>query len=132
SQRAAIPRFVARIWESARRTRRDLVMFTRLLLALAAAASAFFPLGAGAATSAQLVTPQAVSVAGGESQVFSVRFYDALGRPAVGETVQFFNDACGSFSNGGFLMSVPTDATGMASVDFTAMSPAGITCWVTA
>src|SRR6185369_14527495 len=42
-----------------------------------------------AAASAQALTPIDVSVLGNESKVFSVRFLDAAGAPAVGESVQF-------------------------------------------
>ena len=107
-------------------------MSARSFLALAAAALVLLAPVAKAANSAQPLTPQAVSVAGGESQVFSVRFFDALGHAAVGETVHFTNDACGRFSNGGFAMDVVTDATGMASATFTASIPGGITCHVLA
>jgi hypothetical protein len=100
-------------------------MLRRILFA------AFALLGAGlahAASSVQQLTPQAMSVAGGESQVFTVRFFDALGAPAVGEAVRFSNDACGTFSNGGFFIDTHTDAMGMASATFTALNPPGITC----
>lgn len=100
----------------------------RFLLALFLALAS---LAAGAATSGYALSPQRVSVAGGESQVFSVRFFDALGQPAVGETVVFANDACGRFSNGFFVMNTVTDMTGAASATFTA-NPQGITCWVSA
>lgn len=95
-----------------------------LFLALAAAPAA-------AATSAVAVTPQKASVLGGESQVFAARFFDPLGRPAAGEAVQFVNDACGTFANGGSLIMVTTDASGLASAVFTAR-PQGITCRVAA
>ena len=85
---------------------------------------------ANAASSVQLVTPQAMSVAGGESQVFTVRFFNALGAPAVGETVRFSNDACGTFAGGGFFVDTRTDATGSTSASFTAMNPPGITCTI--
>ncbi len=84
-----------------------------------------------AAASAQALTPLNASVAGNESQVFAARFFDALGRPAVGETVTFANDACGFFPNGQFQVAVTTDATGLAATTFTAM-PQGIGCWVVA
>lgn len=89
------------------------------------------PVVAHAAASVQLVTPTNTSVLGGERQVYSVRFFDALGRPSAGETVVFANDACGSFDNGGFSTSAVTDASGTASVGFTARAQ-GITCWITA
>lgn len=95
-----------------------------LFLALAAAPAA-------AATSAVALTPQSVGVLGGESREFAARFFDALGRPAAGEAVQFVNDACGTFANGSPVITVTTDATGLASATFTARNQ-GITCWVAA
>ena len=95
------------------------------LLALAAAQ-------AHAASSAQLLTPQRMSVAGGETKRFSVRFLDAMGHAAAGEPVRFANDSCGSFANGQFFFDTTTGADGVASADFTALSPAGITCWLVA
>jgi len=95
-----------------------------LFLALAAVPSA-------AATSAIALTPQNVGVLGGESREFAARFFDALGRPAAGEAVQFVNDACGTFANGSPVITVTTDATGLASATFTARNQ-GITCWVAA
>ena len=89
------------------------------------------PAAAHAAASVQLVTSANTSVLGGERQVYSVRFFDALGRPVAGETVVFANDACGFFDNGGFSTSAVTDASGTASAGFTAR-PQGITCWITA
>jgi len=100
-------------------------MSSRFVFAFAALATAFT---AHAASSVQLVTPQAMSVAGGESQVFTARFFDALGAPAAGATVRFSNDACGTFSGGGFFIDTRTDATGAASATFTALNPPGITC----
>src|SRR5258706_2380265 len=58
--------------------------FLSVLLALIAGEAA-------AAASAVSLTPSKVSVLASTTQVFSVRFLDASGRPAVGETVQFFN-----------------------------------------
>lgn len=84
-----------------------------------------------AAAIAQPLTPINESVAGNETQVFAVRFFDALGRPSVGEAVSFANDACGYFPNGLFQIAVTTDATGLASTTFTAM-PQGIGCWLVA
>ena len=84
-----------------------------------------------AAASAQALTPMNTSVLGGERQVYSVRFLDAAGQPAVGESVIFDNDACGFFDNGSFVASTRTDANGVASVGFTARAQ-GITCWITA
>src|SRR5690349_7300832 len=92
---------------------------------LAAVPSAF------AATSAQLVTPLNVSVLGGTTETFQVRFFNGLNQPAVNEAVTFGNDACGWFGNGGFSQTVHTDLTGLATVTFTAFNQ-GITCWVTA
>jgi hypothetical protein len=100
--------------------------FLALLLMLGLAAGP-----ARAATSAIAMTPQSVGVLGGESREFAARFFDPLGRPAVGEPVQFVNDACGTFANGSPVITVATDATGLASATFTAR-PQGITCWVTA
>lgn len=98
---------------------------------LAALAVLVSPL-AHAASSAQLLTPQAMSVAGGETKAFSARFFDALGQPVAGQAVRFGNDACGFFPNGGFFMDTVTDTTGTATLNFTAMIPAGITCWLNA
>ncbi len=89
------------------------------------------PHAAWAAVSAQPLTPSNTSVMGGERQVYSVRFFDGLGQPAVGESVSFFNDACGFFDNGGFSATVVTDMSGVASIGFTARMQ-GITCWVVA
>lgn len=105
-------------------------MIARLLLALLV----LFPLGAleaHAAARAQMLTPRNTSVLGGERQVYSVRFYDALNLPAVGESVRFSNDACGTFSNGAFVVDVLTDSSGVASATFTARNQ-GIGCWITA
>jgi hypothetical protein len=95
-----------------------------LLLALCAS-------WAHAATSVTPLTPLRQSVAGGESQVFSVRFTDAAGRPAAHEIATFSNDACGTFQNGQFAIGVRTDNDGVASATFTAR-PQGIVCWITA
>lgn len=84
-----------------------------------------------AASSAVTVTPANVAVPGGETREFAARFYDGLGQPVVGENVQFVNDACGTFGNGGFVQTVRTDATGLATVTFTARNQ-GITCYVAA
>ena len=89
------------------------------------------PLPARAAASAQALSPHSVSILGGTSRDFSVRFFDGTGRPSVGETVFFSNDACGFFQNGSGGVSVTTDATGTATARFTARNQ-GITCWVTA
>ena len=84
------------------------------------------------ASSAQVVTPRYTSVVGGESQVFIARFVDGAGRPAVGETVRFTNDACGLFPNGQASYDTVTDMNGVASARFTASNPPGITCWINA
>jgi hypothetical protein len=95
-----------------------------LLVAFVAAAATAAP----AASSVLLLTPQSMSVAGGETKLFSARFFDALGQPSAGETARFSNDACGRFPNGGFIMDTVTDASGTATLGFTALNPAGITC----
>ena len=100
-----------------------------LRIALAALAVSISPL-VHSASSVQLMTPQAMSVAGGESQGVTVRFFDAFGAPAVGEPVRFSNDACGTFAGGGFFVDTHTDAMGSASATFTAMNPPGITCTI--
>ena len=87
---------------------------------------------AHAATSGQRVSLSPVSVAAADSIVLRARFFDALGNPSVGETVQWGNDAIGFFPNNGFSATSTTDATGTASMTFTALSPAGITGVVTA
>jgi hypothetical protein len=87
------------------------------------------PAAVHAATTAQLLTPLNTSVLGGERQVYSVRFLDAAGRPAVGESVLFDNDACGLFDGGSFTAATRTDANGVASMGFTARAQ-GITCWI--
>lgn len=83
---------------------------------------------AHAATSAVALSPLKSSVAAGESQVFSAKFFDAAGRPAAGETVSFSNDACGRFPNGQFFASATTDADGVASLTFTALQTGAIGC----
>ncbi len=103
-------------------------MIARLLLA-AVGFGALAP--AGAATSVQMLTPPYTSVLGNEKRVYSVRFFNGLNQPAVGETVRFSNDACGFFQNGQFAVDVGTDTTGVASATFTAR-PQGIGCWITA
>lgn len=102
-----------------------------MLIRLLFACLSFCLAGLGhAASGVQLVTPQKTSVAGGESRVYSARFFTALGAPAAGETVRFSNDACGRFANGGFFIDTLADATGTASATFTASNPPGITCTV--
>ena len=76
---------------------------------LAASLWFFFCAVAHAATSGQALTPVNVSVLGNETKTFSVRFTEAAGRPAVGETVQFVNDACGWFPNNSAVASTRTD-----------------------
>ncbi|HEX4330637.1 MAG TPA: hypothetical protein VH040_00740, partial [Usitatibacter sp.] len=105
-------------------------MLARSLLLLAALAS--FATASFAASTAQFVTPQRMSVAGGETKRFSVQFLDSIGHPSVGESVRFVNDSCGRFSNGLFFFDTLTDSDGIANADFTALIPAGITCWLTA
>jgi hypothetical protein len=83
------------------------------------------------ATSAQMLTPAYTSVLGGEQQVYSVRFFSTPNVPAAGETVRFSNDVCGWFQNGQFAIDVMTDASGTASVTFTAFNQ-GLGCWITA
>lgn len=98
-----------------------------LLLGLALAASAVH-----AASSGVPLSPERTSVEADFSQVFSAKFVDASGQPAVGETVLFSNDACGRFPNGSFFATTTTDASGIASMTFTAMQPGGTVCSVVA
>jgi hypothetical protein len=100
-----------------------------LRLAAAAAALAASAAPALAATYAQPITPVQQSVAGNETQVFSVRFLNASGAPAPNEAATFSNDACGTFPNGQFNYTTPTDANGVASAAFTAW-PQGIVCHI--
>ncbi|HXN16033.1 MAG TPA: hypothetical protein VN878_06630 [Usitatibacter sp.] len=106
-------------------------MHARILLTFLLLCLGFFASFVQAAASVQALTPLYVSIPGGESRVFSVRFLDPLGRPAANEMVQFGNDACGNFENGLFNMSVATNADGVASARFTAFDQ-GIACWVIA
>src|SRR5436190_837281 len=92
----------------------------RILLTLAALLALAVP--AGAATSAQMITPLNTSVLGGTTQVYQVRFFNALNQPAVGESVIFSNDACGTFENGGFSQRVFADISGVATVVFRAFT----------
>ncbi len=103
---------------------------TRVVAALFLAVLA--PLATAAVSSVQLLSPRYTSVAGGESQAFSVMFLDAAGRGAAGEVVRFSNDACGLFENGTGSIDKVTDARGIAVATFTARNPPGITCWVNA
>jgi hypothetical protein len=105
-------------------------MIPRPLLALLLLLASLAP-SAQAATRAQMLTPLNTSVRGGEQQVYSVRFLDAMNHPAAGETVHFSNDACGLFPNGQFNYAAMTDGDGIASAAFTAFSQ-GITCTVSA
>jgi hypothetical protein len=103
-----------------------------LISSALAGALLLLPAGAArAAASVQPVTPLEQSVAGGETQVFSARFFDSFGHPAAGATVHFANDACGTFANGQFSIDVAADATGLAAAPFTAFRE-GITCWLVA
>lgn len=97
------------------------------LLAIIVAAAASI---AHAAARLDLLSPQSISVAGGESQDVVVQVFDAAGRPSAGEAVQFANDACGRFQNGLFGATVTSDGSGLAKVRFTASNPPGITCWI--
>ena len=106
-------------------------MIARLLLALLLPLLTLASPAAHAATSAQILTPLYTSVQGGEQRVYSVRFFNALNQPAMGETVRFANDACGTFQNGQFFVDMMTDTTGVASATFTAWNQ-GIGCWITA
>jgi len=100
-------------------------LFLSVLLALIAGEAA-------AAASAVSLTPSKVTVLANTTQVFSVRFLNASGHPAVGETVQFSNDACGFFPGGSFGGTVVTGADGVASIGFTAMSIGVTWCYVLA
>ncbi len=89
--------------------------------------------GAALAQGLVALTPLKTSVEGGQSKVFTVRFGNARpSLPFLPQTVVFANDACGTFPDGGYVYSVVTDSTGVASVTFTASPNAGITCWLTA
>lgn len=101
----------------------------RRFAAAAALVAAGLASPAHAAATAQPLTGSQQSVAGNESQLFSVRFLTAAGAPAANETATFTNDACGTFPNGQFVYTAQTDANGVASALFTAM-PQGIVCHV--
>jgi hypothetical protein len=108
-------------------------MTVRLFGALVASYLAWLSTAALGAASAQAVFPLVrASVPSGETRVFTARFFDALGRPAAGETVEFSNDACGRFPNGQFIATTTTDATGTASITFTALPIGGTFCWLVA
>jgi hypothetical protein len=102
-----------------------------MIRALATALLALAATMSHAASSGVALTPVNVSVLGGETKTFSVRFLDAAGRPAANEAVQFVNDACGWFGNNSAVANVRTDANGIASTTFTAFNQ-GITCWLIA
>jgi hypothetical protein len=102
---------------------------SRILAALALLAAAAV---AHAAPFAVVASPQKTTVLAGQTQVMSARFYDAQGRPSVGEAVNFFNDACGNFGGSGFLARAVTDESGLASVAFTALNIGAIRCTVNA
>lgn len=105
-------------------------MLARAFLASLAACLALASTGALAAASAVAVSPLKVGVAAGENHVFSARFFTATGAPAVGETVNFSNDACGRWPNGQFVASTTTDANGVASLNFNALQVGSIRCTV--
>ena len=88
--------------------------------------------GLAHAASAVPVSPQRTTVVAGQPQVFSARFYDGEGHAQVGQAVSFFNDACGTFDGGGFLGQATTDASGLASINFSALNTGFIRCTVTA
>jgi hypothetical protein len=102
-------------------------MIVRTFQALAAPFLLAIASVAHAATGARAITPVQQSIAGGESQIFSVRFTDASGGPAAGELVTFSNDACGTYPNGQFSIIVAADANGVANATFTAR-PQGLVC----
>lgn len=106
-------------------------MNATLRSALLGAVFALPATAAVAAASVQPLTPLEQSVAGGETQEFSARFFDSLGHAAAGAPVHFANDACGTFSNGQFFIDVAADVTGLAAARFTAFRQ-GITCWLVA
>jgi hypothetical protein len=102
---------------------------SRILIALPMLAAAALAQAAGTAAP---VSPQRTTVVANETQAISARFFDAQGRPSVGETVRFFNDACGTFPSGGFVGQAVTDATGLATIGFTALNVGFIRCTVSA
>src|SRR4051812_46186166 len=95
-------------------------------------AALVIPLVAHAAAGYELLTPRSISVPGGESQDVSIRLLDASGRPSAGEIATFTNDACGYFAGAAnpYVANVASDASGVATVRFTASNPPGITCWI--
>ena len=102
---------------------------SRLLIALPMLAAAALAQAAGMASP---VSPQRTTVVANETQQISARFFDSQGRPTAGETVRFFNDACGTFPGGGFVGQTVTDATGLATINFTALNVGFIRCTVSA
>src|SRR3954467_7940290 len=101
---------------------------SRILLALFLLASTL----ASAQLTGVAVSPARTSVVGGDSQVFTARFFSG-GQPAAGERVRFFNDACGYLGNGtSFVAETVTDATGTASMLFTALNTGAIHCTMSA
>ena len=102
---------------------------SRLLLALPLLVASVV---AHAAASAVTVSPARTTVIANETQIISARFLDAQGRASVGETVRFFNDACGTFTGGAFVGQAVTDASGVASIGFTALNLGFIHCTVSA
>ena len=102
---------------------------SRLLIALPMLATAALAQAAGMALP---VSPQRTTVIGGQTQSFAARFFDAQGRALASETVRFGNDACGTFANGGFTVTTTTDASGTATMPFTALNTGFIRCTVNA
>ena len=107
-------------------------MLRRLLSAFAGGVLLAASIAANGAASGSAVSPDRTSVEADTTQIFSARFLTASGQPAVGEAVQFSNDACGRFSNGSFFAGTLTDSNGVASMPFTAMQPGGTVCQVIA
>jgi hypothetical protein len=103
---------------------------SRLLIALPLLA--FAGAAAAAAAIAVPVSPQRTTVVAGETQVIAARFLDAQLQPVVGDNVRFFNDACGTFTGGGFVGQAMTDSSGLASIKFTALNTGFIRCTVSA
>ena len=102
---------------------------SRLLIALPLLVAAATVHAAGLAVP---VSPQRTTVIGGQTQAFSARFYDAQNRPLAGEAVRFGNDACGTLLNGQFNSTTLTDASGLATMPFTALNYGFIRCTMTA
>ena len=106
--------------------------FLRRVFCLLGATCAWVAFPAASATVALPVTPQMTNVEAGHSIVISALFLNAAGQPAAGETVNFGNDACGTFPNGRMSTQVVADAVGIATTKFTARYPGGIMCRVSA